>query len=166
MKALIKISSVFIALFFIVVLSFNSCKKDENGILNEKEECTPKSIVGKSIVLYSTQNKKTLEASNFDSDGKCNVPMPITSFKLVTTPMYTYSSMDNKESANFTLDYTHKLQYGKDYTCSKMTYTVELTFKNPKEGTYNGTEKTVTTGNVPKLNGTSSRSLYGTFILH
>lgn len=148
---------------------FASCEKDDD-VENENETNTttdlaPIKIIGKELVLYNSKMQYTLQASAFASNNTCKVPMLASSFSLTNTPTFTYSKK-TANSASLEIKYSYKLQIGKEYTNSSDTYTTTLSFLSSTGGTYIGTEKSVSTGNVSALNGTTSRTISGSFTLY
>ncbi len=161
-------------LLFILILGFPffaSCEKDDD-VENENEtetntttDLAPIKIIGKELVLYNSKMQYTLQASAFASNNTCKVPMLASSFSLTNTPTFNYSKI-TANSASLEVKYAYKLQIGKDYTNTSETYTTTLSFTCSTGGTYIGSEKSVSTGNVSALNGTSTRTISGSFSLY
>lgn len=157
-----------IIIFFTLLISLscenNSDVADENET-NTTTDLAPIKIIGKELVLYNSKMQYTLQASAFASNNTCKVPMLASSFSLTNTPTFAYSKK-TANSASLEIKYSYKLQIGKEYTNSSETYTTTLSFTSSTGGTYIGTEKSVSTGNVSALNGTTSRTISGSFTLY
>jgi hypothetical protein len=137
-------------------------KSNTNNITDN----APDKIIGNAIVLFNPQMQYTLRASSFTSNNTCTVPMLLPDFILTATPTYTYSK-SAENVASLVVKYSDKFQMiGSNYTYSNYTYTAALSFTSESGGTYTGTEKVITTGDYPDLNGTASRDIYGTFTMY
>jgi len=158
---------------FIILFAFVSCTKNADktedpvnkGDTNNTSDNAPLKIVGKAIVLYNSKMQYTLQASEFTSTNTCKVVMIGGVYKLTGTKSYAYSK-STAMNANLEVKYSDKLQIGSDYTNTNSTYTADLSFTSASGGSYTGTEKAVCNSSVAGLNGTTSRTISGTFTLY
>jgi hypothetical protein len=157
--------SKFLLCAILLLSILGSCSKNDDLINTETTSFVPDNIVGKALILFSPTMKYTLQASAFTSYKTCTIPMISSIYTETVTPSYTYSKT-NKTQANLVVKHTVKGKVGTDYWFIASTYTVTLTFTSELGGTYNGTDKAITTGNVSELNGTSSSDIYGTFSIY
>lgn len=162
-----------IGIFFLLVVilfSVGACKKDGSITGNHGKppensvEYAPANIWEKSLVLYNSKMQTEAKASEFTSSGTCTVIM-LPNFTLLKTPTYSYNKTDNNV-ADFNLNETERLKIGTLYSDLKLTYPAHLTFTSETGGNYTGSENCVTTGNVSGSNGTTTRSISGTFTLY
>lgn len=158
---------------FIILFAFVSCTKNadetddpvNNSDANNTTDNAPDKIVGKALVLYNSKMQYTLQAFGFASNSTCNVVMIGGVYKLIGTPSYTYSK-STATKAKVEVKYSDQFKVGSDYTNSNRTYTADLSFTSVSGGTYTGTEKAVSNSNVSSLNGTTNRTISGTFTLN
>lgn len=158
---------------FLILFAFYSCEKTTdktddpamNGGINNTPDNAPDKIIGKALVLYNAKMQYTLQASGFASNSTCDVVMIGGVYKLIGTPSYTYSK-STATKAKVEVKYSDQFKVGLDYTNSNRTYTADLSFTSESEGSYTGTEKAVCNSSVAGLNGTTTRTISGTFTLY
>ncbi len=150
-------------------LVLNSCSKTEDSTNNAITPAfTPKNLVGKEIICYTSDDRIAMDAYDFTVADKlwsdCKILKTLIVWPYTTTPTYDYYVGSNENSL-LKIQFTTKAVIGSYYYSTWSYYVFELTFTSESGGTFTGFERSTTTGNVNGINGSDERDLSGKFIL-